>query len=210
MKWLFWLSFALNLVFLTSLFNYALRVKIYRVVWWAGVPKVYRWLDDIGLNLTGSHHAPKKHRQAKPRTQNKSSKSDSGNSAEVKVNEKGYDIEKVIYNQKPSFKELIYFPDDYIGKTLTLYGWASKDYYYAWGFSGEEKRYYSVELRDGKFSTVHIYFPKNQRNAKLVRTLEKVGELPIKVSAVLKRERFNKKMIGEDFVAEGLSWEVME
>jgi len=116
-------------------------------------------------------------------------------------------LEHKIKNQRYRFGLLNASPDEYVNKKLVLYGYASVDNYYNYAYLDFNLSYYSVLLFDGE-EYIHIYFPKGEKNRKLMEMLARKGVkgMPLKVTAV--ENKFSLNQI--EYLAEGLDWEVLK
>ena len=118
-------------------------------------------------------------------------------------------IEQLIKNQTPNFTMLVATPGDYLEEKLTLYGYAQLRGYYNWGYSEAKNTHYSIIMEDLDYKDIYVYFPK-ESNVELFELLGKAGsnKIPLKVQVIELRTRYDPS--NPDFMAEGLSWEVVK
>jgi len=121
-------------------------------------------------------------------------------------------IEQLMQNQMPSFAMLSAVPGDYLEKRLILYGYAKLSGYYNCGYSEAQDSYYSVELFNRGSRLIYVYFPKSS-SRELFELLGKASSdgIPMKIEAVELRTRYDPVGVCKsDFLAEGISWEVLK
>jgi len=174
------------------------------------VKKLWPLLAVIVIGLTGCSSKETQRLQA----ENDSLKRQVGVLSK-KLSDLGYssnvsDIKQLMRNQTPSFAMLIADPEEYLEKTLTLYGYAELSGYYGCGYREARDTHYSVKLFNGRF--VYIYFPKAS-NRELFELLGKAGSggIPMKIEALELRKRYDlDEICRSQFFAEGVSWEVLK
>lgn len=118
-------------------------------------------------------------------------------------------IDKMIKDQRPTFKMLNAMPSDYIGKKLILYGYAEIRTYYNYGYRDANTSHYSVKLDDLDYKRIYTYFPKT-KNKKLFELLGQVGSdrISLRVEAIELESRYESHQ--NEYLAEGLSWQVLK
>lgn len=127
----------------------------------------------------------------------------------------GIDKQRVelMNSNDPSVKKLQVATADYIGESMTLYGWLMAADYYNYGFTDETK-YYSLKLWDDsvadEYQGVYLYIDKTNpgTNAKtLLDTLLESEPLFVKVEATIPSQKYQPT--ANSFL-EVVSWEVVE
>jgi hypothetical protein len=118
-------------------------------------------------------------------------------------------IDKMIKDQRPTFKMLNAMPTDYVGKKLILYGYAEIRTYYNYGYRYATTSHYSVRLKDSDYENIGIYFPKSE-NEKLFELLGQAGSdgIPLRVEAIELESRYESHQT--QYLAEGQSWQVLK
>jgi len=118
-------------------------------------------------------------------------------------------IDRRIREQRPPFKMLNASPTEYLGKSLTLLGYATLSTYYNYGYMYAGGSHYSVRLTNLDAKSVTIYFPK-EKNRKLFELLGQASrdqKIALRVQAVVGANRYEGE---SQFLAEGLGWEVLK
>lgn len=125
-------------------------------------------------------------------------------------------FDKSVMDQRPSIFMLHSSPSDYIGKTVSLIGYARLSSYYNWEYGDAEQTHYSVNLKQPDFEGISLFFGK-ERFKDLFDYLSKpnseipffytniLGDyFPIQVQCYSDPAKYNKS--AGEYLGEGTSW----